>query len=102
MPHAAPLGDQHSTGLQPYDLLIPLPIGLSEATCREGVEQLNQLLADTVTLRDLYKKHHWQVQGPTFYELHLLFDKHAGEQTVCIDSTSASIPLQSASRRWAA
>ena len=53
MAHAAPLGDQHLTGLQPYDLLIPLSIGLSEATCREGVEQLNQLLADTVTLRDL-------------------------------------------------
>ena len=91
MPHAAPLGDQHSTGLQPYGVLIPLPFGLSEATCREGVEQLNQLLADTVTLRDLYKKHHWQVQGPTFYELHLLFDKHADEQTICIDSIAERV-----------
>ncbi|HXD17526.1 MAG TPA: DNA starvation/stationary phase protection protein [Vicinamibacterales bacterium] len=89
--HAGPLGDPQSTVLQPYDLLIPLPIGLPEATCREGVEQLNQLLADTVTLRDMYKKHHWQVQGPTFYELHLLFDKHAGEQTVCIDSLAERV-----------
>jgi len=89
--HAGPLGDPQSTVLQPYDLLIPLPIGLPEATCREGVEQLNQLLADTVTLRDMYKKHHWQVQGPTFYELHLLFDKHAGEQTVCIDSIAERV-----------
>jgi starvation-inducible DNA-binding protein len=49
------------------------------------VEQLNQLLADTVTLRDLYKKHHWQVLGPTFYQLHLLFDKHSGEQSGLVD-----------------
>ena len=44
------------------------------------VENLNQLLADTITLRDLYQKHHWQASGPTFYQLHLLFDKHRGEQ----------------------
>jgi starvation-inducible DNA-binding protein len=42
----------------------------------EMTEQLNQLLADTMTLRDLYQKFHWQVAGPTFYQLHLLFDKH--------------------------
>ena len=46
------------------------------SACKESVENLNQLLADTMTLRDLYKKHHWQVAGPTFYQLHLLFDKH--------------------------
>ena len=40
------------------------------------VENLNQLLADTMTAARLYKKHHWQVSGPTFYQLHLLFDKH--------------------------
>ena len=50
-------GDQHSTEIQPYGDVILLPIGLSEPVCREGVEQLNQLLADTVTLRDLHKKH---------------------------------------------
>jgi starvation-inducible DNA-binding protein len=33
----------------------------------------------------LYKKHHWQVAGPTFYQLHLLFDKHAEEQLELID-----------------
>jgi len=50
-----------------------------------SVESLQQLLADTITLRDLYKKHHWQVSGPTFYMLHLLFDKHAGEQSALVD-----------------
>jgi len=47
-----------------------VPIALSEHARKEAVENLNQLLADTITLRDLYKKHHWQVAGPTFYQLH--------------------------------
>ena len=53
-----------------------LPIGLSEGIRKSSVTMLNQLLADTITLRDMYKKHHWQVVGPTFYQLHLLYDKH--------------------------
>src|SRR3978361_1395134 len=44
------------------------------------VGMLNQLLADSIAIRDMYKKHHWQVSGPTFYQLHLLFDKHIQEQ----------------------
>jgi len=55
--------------------------------------QLNQLLADTMTLRDLYKKCHWQVAGPTFYQLHLLFDKHYGEQNELVDSIAERIQL---------
>ena len=54
-------------------------------------EQLNQLLADTITLRDLYKKSHWQVAGATFYSLHLLFDKHYGEQSELVDSIAERI-----------
>ncbi len=53
-----------------------LPLELEEPVRLEMTECLNQLLADTITLRDLYKKSHWQVAGPTFYQLHLLFDKH--------------------------
>jgi starvation-inducible DNA-binding protein len=93
MAQAMPLEDQHSTEIQPYGHLIRLPIALSEAVCREGVEQLNQLLADTATLRDLYKKHHWQVLGSTFYQLHLLFDKHAGEQSVFVDTIAERIQM---------
>jgi len=52
---------------------------LEEPVRLEMTEQLNQLLADTMTLRDLYKKSHWQVAGATFYQLHLLFDKHHDE-----------------------
>jgi starvation-inducible DNA-binding protein len=59
----------------------------------EMTEQLNQLLADTITLRDLYKKSHWQVAGPTFYQLHLLFDKHYGEQNELVDTIAERIQL---------
>src|SRR5215470_3778152 len=55
--------------------------------------QLNQLLADTMTLRDLYKKCHWQVAGPTFYQLHLLFDKHYDEQNELVDAIAERIQL---------
>src|SRR5437667_7784116 len=56
-------------------------------------EQLNQLLADTMPLRDLYKKSHWQVAGPTFYQLHLLYDKHYDEQVELVDSIAERIQL---------
>jgi len=56
-----------------------------------SAEALNQILADTITLRDLYKKHHWQVAGPTFYQLHLLFDKHYAEQAELVDSLAERI-----------
>jgi starvation-inducible DNA-binding protein len=46
-----------------------------------------------MTLRDLYKKHHWQVAGPTFYQLHLLFDKHFEEQVALVDLLAERIQL---------
>lgn len=70
-----------------------LPIGLGESTREESVTMLNQLLADTITLRDMYKKHHWQVVGPTFYQLHLLFDKHYEEQSVLVDAIAERIQI---------
>ena len=70
-----------------------MPIGLGEETRRESVENLNQILADTMTLRDLYKKHHWQVSGPTFYQLHLLFDKHFGQQSELVDQIAERIMM---------
>ena len=77
---AKPLLHQQALEIQPYGHLVRLPIALAESACRQSVDNLNQLLADTITLRDLYKKHHWQVAGPTFYQLHLLFDKHYEQQ----------------------
>ncbi len=93
MKRAEPLVHQHVPEIQPYGHLIRMPIALSEATCKESVENLNQLLADTITLRDLYKKHHWQLAGPTFYQLHLLFDKHFGEQNALVDAIAERVQV---------
>jgi starvation-inducible DNA-binding protein len=70
-----------------------LPIALDETACESSINNLNQLLADTMTLRDMYKKHHWQVAGATFYQLHLLFDKHHGEQDELVDTIAERIQL---------
>ncbi|HYW39275.1 MAG TPA: DNA starvation/stationary phase protection protein [Terriglobales bacterium] len=70
-----------------------MPLQLEEPIRLEMTEQLNQLLADTMTLRDLYKKSHWQVSGATFYQLHLLFDKHYGEQNEIVDTIAERIQL---------
>lgn len=70
-----------------------LPLDLEEPVRLEMTEQLNLLLADTMTLRDLYKKSHWQVAGPTFYQLHLLFDKHYEEQSEIVDTIAERIQL---------
>ena len=88
---AAPITGQRSPQIQAFKSVVPMPIGLTEETRRGSVENLNQLLADTMTLRDLYKKHHWQVSGPTFYQLHLLFDKHFNEQSELVDGIAERI-----------
>lgn len=77
---------QKAKEIQKFGTVIKsLPIGLDEKVRQQMVETLNQVLADTITLRDLYKKSHWQVSGPTFYQLHLLFDKHFEEQAELVD-----------------
>lgn len=70
-----------------------LPHRLDEKTRAESCAKLNQLLADSIALRDMYKKHHWQVAGPTFYQLHLLFDKHYEEQAEIVDKIAERIQL---------
>ena len=88
---AEPLQHQSAREIQPYGKVVKLPIALDEKVCAQSAENLNQILADTITLRDLYKKHHWQVAGHTFYQLHLLFDKHYGEQNELVDTIAERI-----------
>jgi starvation-inducible DNA-binding protein len=90
---ARPHLNQHAQETQRYGHIIKLPIGLDEKVCSASVEALNQMLADTMTLRDLYKKHHWQVAGPTFNTLHLLFDKHFTEQAALVDLIAERIQV---------
>lgn len=90
---ASPIVQQSGDEIQPYGTLIDMPIGLSADVRSESVANLNQLLADTMALRDLYKKHHWQVAGHTFHQLHLLFDKHYEEQAGLVDAIAERIQL---------
>ena len=88
---AQPLLRQRAPEIQPYGTLAQYPIALDARVRAASVEALNQILADTIMLRDLYKKHHWQVAGHTFYQLHLLFDKHYGEQSTLVDALAERI-----------
>jgi starvation-inducible DNA-binding protein len=92
-PSAKPRTGQRAKELQEFGTIARLPIGLDEKVCKASVEALNQTLADTITIRDLYKKHHWQVVGHTFYQLHLLFDKHYDEQNGLVDMLAERIQL---------
>jgi starvation-inducible DNA-binding protein len=82
---------QHGKEIQAFGTVRQFPVALSVETRRFSCELLNQILADTQILYALYKKHHWLVRGVTFYQLHLLLDKHAGEQLDIIDQLAERI-----------
>ena len=93
LPEAQPITHQRGRVIQPYGTIASYPLALPDDVRAASAEALNQLLSDTITLRDMYKKHHWQVAGHTFYQLHLLFDKHHGEQDELVDSIAERIQL---------
>ena len=93
-PSAQPRYHQTAHELQAFGTVTSvMPLQLIEPVRLEMTEQLNQLLADSMTLRDLYKKSHWQVSWATFYQLHLLFDKHYEEQSEIVDAIAERIQL---------
>jgi starvation-inducible DNA-binding protein len=92
-PHseAQPILHQRGKQIQPYGTLARYPLGLADDVRAASVAALNQILSDTMVLRDMYKKHHWQVSGPTFYSLHLLLDKHYEEQAKLVDTLAERV-----------
>ena len=88
-----PLLAQHGPLIQEYGTLRLLPLALSHDARLLSCQLLNQLLADSMILYSLYKKHHWQMRGPTFEQLHLLLDKHAGEQLELIDTLAERVQM---------
>jgi len=88
-----PLLVQHGPLIQEFGTLRLLPIALSHEARGFSCQLLNQILADTLILYSLYKKHHWQMRGPTFEQLHLLLDTHAGEQLELIDTLAERVPM---------
>jgi starvation-inducible DNA-binding protein len=77
--------------IQAFGTVGPSRLGLGEAVRAKSVAALNRLLAHAMALRDLYKKAHWQTSGAIFYSLHLLFDKHCGEQLEIIDALAERV-----------
>ena len=90
---AQPLVDQQGREIQDFKSLVRIPNGLDERVCHASVASLNHILADTLVLRDLYKKHHWQVAGPTFYQLHLLFDQHFEAQSELVNALAKRMQM---------
>jgi starvation-inducible DNA-binding protein len=82
---------QQGTQLQEFGTVRQFPVGLSYDARMYSCQRLNQILADTQILYSLYKKHHWLMRGATFYQLHLLLDKHAGEQLTIIDTIAERV-----------
>jgi starvation-inducible DNA-binding protein len=89
--HSQPWLHQAGTQIQAFGTIRQFPIGLAGEARLYSCQRLNQLLADTQILYALYKKHHWLMRGATFYQLHLLLDKHAGEQSELIDKIAERI-----------
>jgi starvation-inducible DNA-binding protein len=90
---AQPILNQRAKVLQKLGVLTKLPLGIKESTLKQSVENLNQVLADTIMLREMYKKHHWQVSGPTFIALHKLFDKHYEQQAELVDMIAERVQM---------
>jgi starvation-inducible DNA-binding protein len=93
LPEVQPITHQRGRVIQPYGTVASYPLALDEKVRAASVEALNQVLSDTMVLRDMYKKHHWQVSGPTFYSLHLLFDKHYDEQAELVDKLAERVQM---------
>jgi starvation-inducible DNA-binding protein len=92
--NVAPHWHAQAKEIQKYGSVIQdMPHPLDAKVRADMVAKLNQLLADSISLRDMYKKHHWQVSGPTFYQLHLLFDKHFDEQVEMVDTIAERVQL---------
>ncbi len=90
---ATPVMHQRGREIQRYGTVTAMPVGVATEARQTNCTMLNQLLADTIALYSLYKKAHWQVKGHTFYQLHLLFDKHAEEQLELVDTIAERIQM---------
>jgi len=82
---------QHGKEIQAFGTVRQFPLALSYETRMYSCQRLNQLLADSQVLYALYKKHHWLMRGATFYQLHLLLDKHANEQLALVDKIAERV-----------
>ena len=88
---AQPRLDAKGAEIQRFGTLRRLPIALPDTAKAASCRALNEILSDSMVLYAMYKKHHWLVAGPTFYQLHLLYDKHFNEQSELVDEIAERI-----------
>ena len=69
----------------------PLDIGIPEASRKEVVIGLERVLADTYTLYLKTHTFHWNVTGPMFQTLHVMFEQHYNEMWLSIDQIAERI-----------
>ena len=64
---------------------LTIDIGIDETDRRTITEGLSRLLADTYTLYLKTHNYHWNVTGPTFPSLHLMFETQYNELALAVD-----------------
>jgi starvation-inducible DNA-binding protein len=64
---------------------MPIDIGISESDRNEIAEGLAHLLADSYTLYLKTHNYHWNVTGPMFQTLHLMFEQQYNELALAVD-----------------
>ncbi|MGV6806483.1 MAG: Dps family protein [bacterium] len=71
--------------------MISIDIGIDEKHRQEVAGGLKHLLADSYTLYLQTHNFHWNVTGPQFRELHLMFEEHYTELAVAVDDIAERI-----------
>lgn len=68
-----------------------IDIGINEKSRKKIAKGLKHLLADSYTLYLQTHNFHWNVRGPQFRELHLMFEEHYTELAVAVDDIAERI-----------
>jgi len=86
---------QRKTTFQKEDAMktatLPVNIGINETQRHEIAESLTRLMADTYTLYLKSHYYHWNVTGPMFQTLHLMFEQHYNELWTAVDPIAERI-----------
>ena len=68
-----------------------IDIGISEKDRKNIAQGLNRLLADSYTLYLMTHNFHWNVKGPMFNTLHLMFEQQYNELALAVDTIAERI-----------
>ncbi|MEM9265876.1 MAG: Dps family protein [Cyanobacteria bacterium P01_F01_bin.13] len=70
---------------------LPINIGISDTHRKAISEGLSRMLADTYTLYLKTHNFHWNVTGPMFQTLHLMFEEQYNELALAVDAIAERI-----------